>query len=182
MRPSFRLLFTPLLLLVTGCESLFYVEAETEEICKTHRNVSFPPVLPIPGTVQQTLLFPVGDITATIPTGDTNSELRVKLFELTATSGDPDLSGVETATMSLRLSEQSTPALLLQYRRPPNQPPTQSLSATGSGTLDLQELIRQENLELSFVISGQLPTRAWTADIRVCSGLWLRADFTDLLF
>jgi hypothetical protein len=182
MRPALRILLATLPLLTTGCGSLFFVEAETEEVCKTQRDVSFPGGLPIPGTVSQTLLFPVGDITATVPTGDTDSELRLRSFELTATSGNPDLSGIEVASMSLRLTGQSQPTRLLEYRRPASQPPTQRLSATGDSVLDLQELIRRDELELTFQASGTLPPSSWTADLKVCAGLRLRADVLDLIF
>lgn len=182
MRPDFRTLLFTLPLLTTGCGSLFYVEAETEEICKTQSDLSFPAGLPIPGSVQQTFLFPVGDITATIPTADTESELRMRSFTLTATSGNPDLSGIEGALLTLRLPSQAQPVTLLEYRRSANQPTTQTLKATGNGTLDLQELIRQENLELTMEARGALPTREWTADLTVCAGLRLKADFTDVLF
>jgi hypothetical protein len=182
MRPSLRILLITLPLLATGCGSLFFVEAQTDEVCKTQRNISFPGGLPIPGTVEQTILFPVGDLTATIPTGDTESELSMRSFELTATSGNPDLSGIELASMSLRLTGQSQPTKLLEYRRAPNQPATQKLTATGNGVLDIQELIREENLELTFGATGTLPRNAWTADLKVCAGLRLKADVLDLIF
>jgi hypothetical protein len=180
MRPSFRILLLALPLITTGCSSLFYVEAETEEICKTQRNIEFPGGLPIPGTVQQTINFPVGDIGANIPTG-TESELRLRLFELTATSGNPDLRGITEATISLRLPGQQ-PQQLLRYQRSANQPPSQTLSATGNTTLDLNQVLAQEELELTFSATGELPPREWTADLRVCAGLWLRTDLLDLIF
>ncbi len=48
--------------------------------------------------------------------------------------------------------------------------------------LDLQKVLRQEELELTMEASGVLPTRHWTADLRVCAGLSLKADFFDILF
>ncbi|WP_224248373.1 hypothetical protein [Hyalangium gracile] len=181
MRPSsIRILLLALALLSTGCDSLFSVEAETEEVCKLQRNLEFPASIPIPGTVSQTINFPVGDITATIPTGSTEAELRVRLFELTTT--DVDLSGIERASVALRLPGQSAPTRLLEYRRAAGQTSTQKLTATGSGVLDLNELIRQDELELTFEASGVLPQRDWQGDLRVCAGLWLKTDVLDLLF
>jgi hypothetical protein len=182
MRPCLRILLITLPLLATGCGSLFYVEAETEEICKTQRNVEFPASIPIPGTVSQTINFPIGDVRNTLPQGSTEAELRVKLFEVTARTGNPDLSGVERASVAVRLPSQSTPTKLLEYRRPANQPPTQKIAATGSGILNFNELTQQENLELTLEASGTLPQRDWTADVRVCAGLWLRTDVLDLIF
>lgn len=182
MRPSFRILFLALPLLATGCGSLFYVEAETEEVCRTEHNVTFPGSIPIPGTVSQEIHFPVGDITGTIPRGSTEAQLRVHLFEVTATSGNPELSGVERASVSIRLPSDPTPTVLLEYRRPANQTSTQKLSAAGSGTLDLNQLLEQDQLVLNVTASGTLPTREWKADVRVCAGLWLRTDVLDLLF
>ncbi|WP_224372416.1 hypothetical protein [Hyalangium versicolor] len=180
MSPSIRILLIALPLLATGCDSLFYVEAETDEVCKTERKLSFPASIPIPGTVSRTMEFPVGDIIGTIPTGSTEAQLRMRLFELTTT--DVDLSGVEKASVSLRLEGQSAPMKLLEYKRPANQTATQKLTATGSGVLDLNELIRQENLELTFEASGTLPQRDWNGDLRVCAGLWLKTDVLDLIF
>jgi hypothetical protein len=183
MRPSFRILLITLPLLATGCSSLFYVEAETEEVCKIQRNISFPASIPIPGTVSQTVSFPVGDIVGTLPSGSTEAQLRVRLFELTTTgSNPPDLSGIDRASVALRLPGQSAPTKLLEYKRPAGQTSTQKLTATGNGVLDLNELIRQDNLELTFEASGTLPQRDWTGDLRVCAGLWLKTDFLDLLF
>jgi hypothetical protein len=182
MRSSFRILLIALPLLSTGCSSLFSVEAETEEICKTQRNVSFPGVPLPPGTVSQTLNFPVGDLIGTLPAGSTEALLRMRLFEVTATSGNPELSGVERATVSIRLPDETRPRELLRYTRPPNQPSTQKLSAPGSGEVDINQLIGQESLELTVEASGQLPPRDWTADVRVCAGLFLKADVLDLIF
>ena len=70
----------------------------------------------------------------------------------------------------------------LEYRRPPNQASTQKLSASGSGEVDINKLIGQETIELTLEASGQLPPRDWTADVRVCAGLFLKADVLDLIF
>jgi hypothetical protein len=182
MRPSLRILLITLPLLTTGCSSLFSVEAETEEICKTQRNVSFPGSIPIPGTVSQTINFPIGDLTATIPAGSTEAKLRMRLFEVSATSGNPELSGVERASVALRLPSQATATKVLEYRRPANQASTQKISATGSGELNINELLGQDSLELTLEASGTLPRSNWTADVRVCAGLFLKADVLDLLF
>lgn len=180
MRPFLRTLLIALPLLATGCDSLFYVEAQTEEVCKIQRNLTFPASIPIPGTVSQTVNFPIGDISATIPEGSTEAELTVRLFELT--TQDQDLSGIERASVALRLPDQSTPTKLLEYRRPAGQTATQKLSATGSGVLDINKLLSQENLELTFEASGTLPTHDWNGDLRVCAGLRLKTDVLDLLF
>jgi hypothetical protein len=182
MRTSFRILLLAVPLLTTGCESLFFVEAETEELCKIERNLTFPAAIAIPGTVSQSFNFPVRDLTRTIPTGDTEAVLTLKLFELTPTSGNPDLSGIDRAGLSVRLDGQTQATKLLEYQRSSSQPNPQKLSATGSAKLDLQELLDQEDLELTMEASGRLPTRQWTADLRVCAGLSLKADFTDVLF
>lgn len=182
MRPSFRILLLAVPLLATGCDSLFFVEAETEELCKTQRDLSFPASIAIPGTVSQTFNFPVKDLTATIPTGDTEAILRLKLFELTPTSGNPDLSGVERAALSVLLDGDTRPTSLLEYKKTASQPSPQKLSATGSGVLDLQKVLNQEELELTMEASGTLPTRPWTADLRVCAGVSLKADFFDMIF
>lgn len=182
MRSHFRILLITLPLLTTGCGSLFSVEAETEELCKTQRDVTFPGLPLPPGTVSQTLNYPVGDLISTLPAGSTEARLRMRLFEVTATSGNPELSGVERASVALRFPDETTPTKVLEYRRPANQPSTQKLSAAGSGEVDINELIGQESLELTLEASGQLPASDWTADVRVCAGLFLKADVLDLIF
>ncbi len=182
MRTFSRLLLLAVPLFTTGCDSLFFVEAKTEELCKTQRNVSFPGVPLPPGTVSQTVNFPVGELIGTLPAGSTEAKLRMRLFEVTATSGNPELSGVERASVALRFPDQNTPTKVLEYRRPANQPSTQKLSAAGSGEVDINKLIGQETLELTVEASGQLPPRDWTADVRVCAGLFLKADVLDLIF
>lgn len=182
MRPSFRILFLALPLLATGCGSLFYVEAETDEVCKTQHNVTFPGSIPIPGNTSAKFFFPIGDITSTIPRGSTDAQLRVHRFDVTATSGNPELSGVERASVAIRLPGDPAPTVLLEYRRPANQTSTQKLSAVGSGVLDLNQLLEQDELELDLAASGVLPTQEWKADVRVCAGLWLRTDVLDLIF
>jgi hypothetical protein len=183
MRPSIRILLITLPLLTTGCGSLFSVEAETEELCKTQRNVGFPGVPLPPGTVAQDFNFPIGDLANdSLLEGSTEAQLRMRLFEVTATSGNPELSGVAQASIAAHLPDQTTPTKVLEYRRPANQPSTQKLSAAGSGELDLIKLSGQESLKLTVEASGQLPPRNWTADVRVCAGLFLKADVLDLIF
>lgn len=182
MRPSFRVLLTTLPLLATGCSSLFFVEAETEEICKLERALSFPGALPGTASVEKSIAFPIGNFGESLPEGDTESALRLQLFQLTATGGNPDLRGIESATVSMRKPGQSTPTKLLEYRRPANPPATQQISATGNESLDLLELARQEEVELLFEARGSLPPQDWTADFRACAGLRIQVNYFDLLF
>jgi hypothetical protein len=184
MRSSIRILLITLPLLTTGCSSLFSVEAETEEICKTQRNVNFPGVPLPPGTVGQTFNYPIGDLLATLPTEGTEARLRMRLFEVTATGGNPELSGVERASVSLHFPDESRPRELLKYTRPSNQASTQKLSAVANdqSSVDINKLLGQDTIELTLEASGQLPPRDWTADVRVCAGLFLKADVLDLIF
>lgn len=182
MRPSIRILLIALPLLATGCDSLFYVEAETEEVCKTQRDIDFPASIPIPGTVSQTVEFPISDITATLPSGGTEAELSVHLFELTTADPNVDLNGIDRAFVSIRLPSRSQPTVVLEYKRPASQTSTKKLTATGSGTVDINELLRQDHLELTFEATGVLPQRDWKGDLRVCAGLRLRANVLDLIF
>src|SRR5690606_33704652 len=118
MRPSIRILLISLPLLTTGCSSLFSVEAETEELCKTQHNVSFPGLPLPPGTVSQTVDYPIGGLVGTLPAESTEARLRMRLFEVTATGGNPELSGVERASVALRFPDQPTLTKVLEYRRP----------------------------------------------------------------
>jgi len=184
MRTSIRILLITLPLLTTGCSSLFSVEAETEELCKTQRNVNFPGLPLPPGTVRQTFNYPIGDLVATLPTEGTEAKLSMRLFEVTATGGNPELSGVEFVSMAMRLPDETRPRELLKYTRPPNQASTQKLSAVANdqSSVEISKLLGQETIELTVEASGQLPPRDWTADVRVCAGLFMKADVLDLIF
>ena len=138
MHPSFRILLIDLPLLTTGCSSLFYIEAETEEALQDAAQRLLPGLHPHPRHRLADDQLPRGDISATIPTGSTEAQLTVRLFDVTATGGNPDLSGVEEATVALRLPGQVQSPRCSTYRRPPGQPATQRALRLRRRTLDLK--------------------------------------------
>lgn len=174
------LLLSATALLATGCDSLFSIEAEAEEICKSEPDLSFPAALPITVSVERTLTFPLGDFADPLPEeADVETELRLKLFEVTA---DTDLSGIERATVSVRrpgTSEQ--PILIGEYRRTTTAP-TQTLRLTGSGAVNLLDMAREEELDFIFEARGSLPSEDWTATLRACAGVRAQANYFDLVF
>lgn len=173
------LLLSATALLATGCDSLFFIEAEAEEICKAEPNIEFPAALPGTASVQQTLTFPLGDFADPLPEeADVETELRLKVFEVTA---DTDLSGIERASVSVRRPGTEETILIGEYRRT-GTGATQTLRLTGSGAVDLLDLARQEELDFLFDARGSLPTRAWTATLRACAGVRARASYFDLVF
>ncbi|XXF77110.1 hypothetical protein P2318_29255 [Myxococcaceae bacterium GXIMD 01537] len=184
MRTPTRILLLTAAALASGCgDSLFFVEAEVQEICKTEKSVTFPAALPGTASVQQTFELPIGDSGAALPEGTMDSDLRLKVFEVTATSGNVDLSQIESATVSIKKAGSTeAPIKLIEYRRPPNAGSLQKLSLTASAPVDVLELARQEQLDLTFEARGALPTQEWTASVRMCAGLRAKVDYFDLVF
>lgn len=184
MRPSLRtLLLSAAATLASGCGgSPFFVEAETEEVCKTEQNIQFPAALPGTASIQQTFELPIGDMGASLPEGQMESELRLKVFEITVTGGGADLSGIERATVSLRQPGTTSALKVIDYTRPANLPSGQKLTLTATTPVDMLELARQDTLELSFEARGALPQQSWTASLRACAGLRARVEYFDLVF
>ena len=183
MRPSLRiLLLTATASLLTACDGpLFFAEAETEEICKTESRVTFPAALPGTSSVQQSFELPIGDTGAALPEGDMESELRLKVFEITATS-NVDLRSIESATLTLRQPGSTTGIRLVEYRRPADSGPLTKITLTASAPIDVLELAREDTLEMTFEARGALPQQEWTASLRACAGLRSQVDYFDLIF
>jgi hypothetical protein len=183
MRTPIRtLLFCAAATLASGCDSLFFVEAEAEEVCKTEQNVSFPGALPGTASIQQSFELPIGDVGAGLPGGDMESELELKVFEVTVTGGGADLRSIERATVALRQPGTTTTITLIEYVRPANATSGTTLSLTATAPVDVLELARQESLELSFEARGSLPQQSWTANLRACAGVRAKVDYFDLAF
>ncbi|MCY1019922.1 hypothetical protein [Pyxidicoccus sp. MSG2] len=178
---SFRaLLLSSAALFATGCDSLFAIEAEAEEICKTEPDLSFPAAFPGTASVQQTLTFPLGDFADPLPEeADLETELRLKVFEVTA---DTDISGIERASVSVRKPGSEDTILIGEFRRTGSGGPTQTLRLSGSGAVDLLDLARQDELDFVFDARGSLPTESWTATLRACAGIRAKANYFDLIF
>lgn len=178
-KTSFRVLLLSAALFATGCDSLFFIEAEADEICKTEPDLSFPAAFPGTASVQQSLTFPLGNLSDPLPEdADIDSELRLKVFEVTA---DTDISGIERASVSVRKPGTEETILVGEFRRT-STAPTQKLSLTGSGAVDLLDLAREDELEFIFSARGSLPTEDWTATLRACAGVRARTNYFDLVF
>ncbi len=173
------LLLSSVALLATGCESLFFIEAEAEEICKTERDLSFPAAVPLTGNVQRSINFPLGDVADPLPEDTTvKTELRLRLFEVTA---DTDLSGVERASVSVRRPGSNDTHVLGEYTRT-GTAPTRIIQLVSTGPVDLLDLARESELEFIFDARGSLPSQDWTANVRTCAGVKAHANYFDLVF
>jgi len=187
MRALPCLFLTSLALLVSGCrdiaDTFFIVEAENEEICKTLRGAGFPAAPPGISTIHYTFPFPIGQMGADLPAGRLESELSLKLFEITVTAGNADLSSIEYAKISLR-RQGSTEVIrtLLEYNRPADALATSKLIVQGIDTVNVPELARDEVVDLVFEARGSLPQQGWKADLRACAGVWARVHYFDFIF
>ncbi|HSP81854.1 MAG TPA: hypothetical protein VLQ93_25260 [Myxococcaceae bacterium] len=181
------LLLSAATLLAPGCrklaDTLFVVDMEDEEICRTERSVSFPAAPPGAQSLQQSLQLPLGEMGASLPEGRLDTELRLRLFELNVTGGEASLEGIEYAKVSLRRPG-STEVIrtLLEYHRPSQVYSPTRLSLRGVEAVEVPQLARDSTVELVFEARGNLPQQPWTADIQACAGLWARVHYFDLLF
>jgi hypothetical protein len=187
MRALSCLLLSTLALLVSGCrdiaDTLFIVEAENEEICKTLRGVGFPGAPNGTSTLNYTFPFPLGQLGSELPEGRLESALSLKLFEITVTEGNADLSTIEYAKISLR--RQGTDEIirtLLEYNRPAEVYSTTKLTVQGIDTVDVPGLARDEAVDLVFEARGGLPPQGWKADLKACAGIWARVHYFDFIF
>lgn len=181
------LLLCTVLLLAPGCrriaDTFFVVGIDSEEICKTERNVTFPASGPSPATLEETLQFPLGQLGQDLPEGRLETELRLRLFELNVTGGEVDLGGIESAKVSLRRQGSGEVIrTLLEYRRPAQVFSPTQLSLRGVEPASVPQLGREEMVELVFEATGDLPRQEWTADIQVCAGMQAEVHAFNLLF
>jgi hypothetical protein len=183
MRPTIRtLLLSAAATLASGCDSLFFVEAEAEEVCQTEQNVTFPGAFPGTASIQQSFELPIGDVGGTLPEGQMESELTLRLFEVTVTGGGADLRGIERASVVLQRPGTTETIKLIDYVRAENAPSGTTLTLAASAPVDVLELARQEQLQLNFEARGSLPQQSWTANLRACAGLRAKVDYFDLAF
>ncbi len=174
-------------LLTSGCrklaDTLFLVYVETSEICNTERSLAFPATPEGTEMLERTVLMPLGQLGADLPEGRLETELRLRLFELSVTAGEADLSGIEYATVSLRRPG-STEIIrtLIEYRRPSQVFSTTQLSLRGVEAVNVPQLAREEQVELVFEASGKLPRQVWTADVRTCVGLSAQVHYFEFIY
>ena len=174
-------------LLTSGCrkiaDTFFVVGVDSEEICKTDRNITFPASPPGPATLVESFQFPLGQLGQDLPEGRLETELRLRLFELNVTGGEVDLGGIEYAKVSLRRQGSGEVIrTLLEYRRPAQVFSPTQLSLRGVEPASVPQLAREEQVELVFEASGDLPRQAWTADIQACAGMQAEVHSFDLIF
>jgi hypothetical protein len=188
MRALLRALsLSAVLLLAPGCrkiaDTFFVVGIDSEELCKTERNVAFPASPPGPATLEETIEFPLGQLGQDLPEGRLETELRLRLFELNVTGGEVDLGGIEYAKVSLkRQGSGEVIRTLLEYRRPAQVFSPAQLSLRGLEPASVPQLAREEKVELVFEATGDLPQQAWTADIQACAGMQAEVHAFHLIF
>jgi hypothetical protein len=181
------LLLCAVLLLAPGCrkiaDTFFVVGLNSEELCKTERNVTFSASTPGPATVEKTVRFPLGQLGQDLPEGRLETELRLRLFELNVTGGEVDLGGIEYAKVSLRRQGSGEVIrTLLEYRRPAQVFSPTQLSLRGVEPASVPQLAREESVELVFEATGDLPQQEWTADIQACADMQAEVHSFHLIF
>jgi hypothetical protein len=158
-----------LTLAATACGGpVLYVEAELPRFCQTNA-VSFPaaPVGVDLPAVAVRIDLPFEDVVPLLRTSGAETELHIDELRVTPSAGNPDLSGVATATVNaLRPADASVP--ILGYARDAAAPPPAELVLTGDG-LDIAPFLVAGTAQLEIVASGRPPATAWTADVKTCA-------------
>lgn len=168
-------------LALTGCGDLFFIEAETKSICKTEPGATFPAAPPFSATVQQSLRLPINGIGDAVPEEDFEAELTLRSFELILTSGAANLDGIDTLRLSASApGSTAEPTPLGTYTRN-GQTNVRSIRLTGSEGTNIVALARQDALDVNVEVSGMLPQQEWAADLDVCAGLRVRANYFNLV-
>lgn len=185
--PPRALLLCALALLTSGCrqlaDTLFVMDVETDEICKTERSLEFPAVPAGTRTLTQSIQFPLGQMGKDLPDKQLTAELRLRLFELNVTGGGADVRGIEYAKVSLRrLGSTEIIRTLLEYQRPEQVFSSTQLTLRGVEAVTVPQLAREDEVELIFEATGDLPTQPWTADVQACGGFSAQAHYFDLIF
>jgi hypothetical protein len=177
-----RNLLLPALLLLTACGDLLYIEAETESICKTESGAAFPAAPPVSHTVSQSLRLPINGIGDAVPEEDFEAELSLRSFELILGTGAANLDGIDSLSLTANTPGGTGAGILLgSYTRPAGQTNIRSIRLTGSEGTDIVSLARQDELDVRVDLSGMLPQEDWTADLDVCAGLRVRANYFNLV-
>jgi hypothetical protein len=175
------------LTLLPGCrqiaDTFFVVNAETQQQCITQHDVRISAVDSSSGKLTYTLEFPLGQVGGDLPVGQLDTEFRLRLFELTVTGGDADLSGLQFARVSLRRSgSQELIRTLVEAEQPSQEFSATRLTLRGVEPASVPQLGRDEQVELVFEARGTLPPQEWTADLQACGGLRSEVHYFNLVF
>lgn len=177
MSPLARvLLLTATALLTSGCrkiaDTFFVATAETEQLCKTERAVSFPGAPAGQRTLEYTVEIPLGQFGEELPAGRLDTELWLRLLELDVPEGGVDLTQLQTVKVSLR-REGATEFIrtLLEYSQPSQVFSPTRLTLRAVEAAKVPELGRDARVQLVLEARGTLPTQPWTANILTCVGV-----------
>lgn len=146
----------------TGCGAT----VELPRICLTQQRISVPGS-PAGGSVTSPR-FSV-DLTNQIPllrTNTSETDLRVDEVTITPVEGNPDLSGIQSATVQAHPT--TGPAVdVVRYQRAPGAPAPTAIVLDGD-TLNVAPYLDSGQARFSFTLSGQPPRTSWTADVKSC--------------
>jgi hypothetical protein len=139
---------------------------EVPRICLTEQQVSVPGS-PAGGSVTSPR-FSV-DLTNQIPllrTNTSDTDLRIDEVTITPVAGNPDLSGIQSATVQAHPA--SGPAVeMARYQRDPAAPAPAAI-LLGGDAVNVAPYLVAGQANLTFTLSGQPPRASWTADVKSC--------------
>ncbi len=164
MRPSTALLsLAALAASALGCGAT----VEVPRICFSTGQPLAVPGSPVGGAVTSPP-FAV-DVTSRIPflrANTSDTDVRVEEVTITPLSGNPDLSGVQTAKVQAQPASGAA-VDVVQYQRDPAAPPPTALVLDG-GSVNLAPYLDAGRANLTFALSGRLPGTSWTAEVKTC--------------
>jgi|GEM_PF-1117951 len=182
------LMLTTAVLFAPGCrkiaDTFFVVTAETDELCKSERSLTFSG--DGTDTLTRTVTFPLGQMGADLPEGHLETELRLRLFELDVTGGAVDLKeNLQMVKVSLR--RQGATEFIRTLLEQENNAPSQAFTPTrlvlrGVEAASVPELARDEQVELVLEARTREPLPEWTADLQVCASLRAEVHYFHLIY
>ncbi|ATB28574.1 hypothetical protein [Melittangium boletus] len=182
------LILTAAVLLAPGCrkiaDTFFVVTAETDELCKAERGLTFSG--DGTDTLTHTVIFPLGQMGTDLPEGHLETELRVRLFELDVMRGEVDLKeDLQVVKVSLRRrgATEFIRTLLEQENNASSQAFTPTrLVLRAVEAASVPELARDEQVEMVLEARTRRPLPAWTADLQVCASLRAEVHYFHLIY
>lgn len=177
--PRPLLLLTGLVLGLTGCSELLFLEIEQPEICQVLPGETFS------GSEYSRELQI--DIQSQLPGIDLSSPQGLQsIFRLTrvdfiARSGITDFDFISNADIRILPPEGSSllPAHVIDYARNGAETGT-TLSMTGNEDVDLYDYLTGGDIFVDASLAGTLPSEEWSMDIRVCLYVNVRANYLEL--
>jgi len=137
---------------------------EIPRFCITQSGLAIPGA-PVAGSITSpAFTVDVGGQIPLLRTGSTSTHVRVEDVTVTPVTGNPDLSGIQTASVTVQPATGAA-VTVAGYQRSATAPT--SLVLTGQD-VDVEPLLVNGQATFQIALAGQPPAASWTADVVTC--------------